>query len=321
MLDFSRQNIMAWSRQSSRHMFGEAMLEAAEYDEKLMVITADVASSANLRTFAERYPEKFLNVGLSEQCMLCVAAGMAKEGFHVFISSFAPFVSMRIFEGLRSYLGYMHLNVTVVGLGSGFGLGTNGNTHYGLEDMAITRTIPGMTVLSPSDNTEVIKSLFAALAYEGPVYLRLTGVTGSQTVYKENYDFDIGKSIKLSEGSDVCIFATGSMVHECTRAVRALSKNGISAGVTNIHTIKPLDTDAINEAGGVKLIVTVEEHSVIGGLGSAVAEYLAERDGMPKLLRIGIPDIFPLAGTYRYTLDQCGLSAASIADRIKQELN
>lgn len=311
---------MALSRLSSRGAFGESLKELEPQIDNLMVVVADVMTSAKLSDFHKQAPEKLVNVGIAEQNMIGIAAGLASEGYNVFATSFAPFASMRCFEALRTQLGYMNLNVKVVGLLSGFSGGTFGNTHYGLEDLAITRTIPNMTVISPADCVETVKAVEAAAKHNGPVYLRLSGVNGNPCVYKEDYDYVIGKGIVLNEGSDVAIIVTGTMVYEALRASRALKKYDISATVVDMHTIKPIDTAMLDKLFAEhKLIVTIEEHSIIGGLGSTVAEYKTKISKAPAQLIIGIPDNFEKAGDYSFMLNKCGLSAPRIVEKIVEE--
>lgn len=317
MIKYTAENMTAWARLGMRRAFGNILLELAEEHDDLIVLTADLTSSSGLWDYVKKRPTQFLNIGIAEQNMTGIAAGLAKEGNNVFVVSFAPFVSMRALEAVRTLVGYMHLNVKVVALGSGISLGTFGNTHYGLEDIALMRTIPGMQVLTPADCVEMAKSLEYLAEYQGPAYLRLTGVPGSPNVHQEGCCFEIGKSITLREGEDVAIFATGSMVYECMRAARPLSKQGISCSIFDMNTIKPLDTTVIDEACDKhKLLVTVEEHSVIGGLGSAVAQHLAGKDSHPLLMTIGIEDVFPHAASYADLQKQCGLTAPQIRDRI-----
>jgi transketolase len=314
---YDAKNALLWSRLSSRKTFGLVMSELVEIYPNTMVIAADVASSAGLSDFAKSYPDKFLNVGIAEQNMIGIAAGLAKEDMKVFVVSFAPFASMRCFEVIRTYLGYMDLDVVVVGIASGLSMGVSGNTHYGLEDIALLRTIPNMTVISPADCTETVKVLETLFKHKGPTYLRLSGVEGNPVVYKEDYDFSIGKAIRLREGSDVAIIATGTLVNEAMRGAKILQKQGISASVVDMHTIKPLDTSILDELFATcKLVVTAEEHSIIGGLGGAVAEYKATKANSPMQITIGIPDAFGKAAEYGFLMNKYGLTAQGISNRI-----
>lgn len=321
MLAYTADNISEWKRLGMRGAFGNIMIDIAREHEELMVLTADLTGSAGLGEYAKVCSEQFCNVGIAEQNMTGIAAGLAKEGRNVFITSFAPFVSMRAFEAVHTLVGYMHLNVKVVALASGTSSGIYGNTHYGMEDVALMRTIPGMQVLVPADCLEMAECLEHLAGYEGPAYLRLTGLPRSPSIYKESFPFEAGKSVLLREGEDAVMIANGHILHECIRAARPLSKAGVSCAVVDMHTVKPLDTAMLDEAcGRYKLIVTVEDHCAAGGLGGAVAEYLARKDDHPPLLILGIEDVFPHAGTYSYVLQQCGLSAQTISERIAARL-
>ena len=316
---FDAQTVQNFSRISSRGVFGKALADLEPTMSDLRVLVADVTGSARLDDFAKNAPEKLINVGIAEQNMIGIAAGLASTGKTVFATTFAPFASMRCFEMLRTQLGYMNLNVKVVGLMSGLAGGVVGNTHYGLEDLAITRVIPNMTVLSPADGVETYKAVLAAAEMNGPCYIRLTGTNGAMPVYKDDYDFQIGKGIVLKEGTDVALIATGSMVSEAQRVARALTKSEISAGVIDMHTIKPLDTKLLDAVfANYKMIVTIEEHFAIGGLGSAVAEYKSGlKNSLPHLI-IGIPDVFEKAGDYNYMLTTLGLTAPQISLKIQK---
>lgn len=320
-MTFDLRSAMELSRLSSRGVFGAALKDLEPSLPDLRIVAADVESSARLGEIRQNAPEKVVNVGIAEQNMVGIASGMASCGKTVFVSSFAPFASMRCFEMLRTQVGYMNLNVKVVALMSGMGNGTIGNSHYGLEDIALLRTIPNMTVLCPCDPFETWKATQAAAKASGPVYLRLTGVNGFSPVYKNDFDFQIGRGIVVSEGKDVALIATGTMVSECVRAARGLSRSGITPTVVDMHTIKPLDTELLDGIFAThKLIVTVEEHFTIGGLGSAVAEYRADKPNAPRQVMLGIPNEFKHAGSYAYMLDQCGLTANKIAERVQQAL-
>lgn len=320
-MNFDIRSIQELCRLSSRGVFGKALNELTTKDDNIMAVVADVMTSARLQDFNKNFPEKLINVGIAEQNMISISAGLAAEGYNVFATTFAPFATMRCFEQIRTQVGYMNLNVKVVGLLSGLGGGIVGNTHYGLEDIALTRTIPNMTVISPADCIETYKAIEAAIKYEGPCYIRLTGVNGTPAAYKEDYKFEIGKANTMLQGEDIAIIATGTMVYESMRAARALKKNNISATVINMHTIKPLDKEILNEViSKYKLIVTVEEHFKIGGLGSAVAEYCAQFANKPAQLILGIEDKFEKAGDYNYMLDKFNLTAPKIVEQILNKM-
>lgn len=304
-----------------RKAFGGMLLNVASEHENVIVLAADTASSAGLTAFVERLPEQFYNIGIAEQNMMGIAAGLAKEGNNVFVVSFAPFVSMRAYEAVRTLIGYMHLNVKIVALASGMSLGSQGNTHYCLEDIALMRSIPGMTVLSPADCVEEARCIEYLADYEGPAFLRLTGIEGSPVVYRDGCDFHAGVPSMLREGDDVVIFATGSLVAECLRASRALKQAELTGSVMNVSTLKPFDFSFIQSmAKKYRLFVTVEEHFINGGLGSLIAEALSETDTHAPLLRLGVKDKFPCAGDYANLLRENGLSAAEIKDSILSAL-
>jgi transketolase len=317
MIEITSKNARQWSRMGSRAVFGLAILSLAESKTNLMAISADLGSSSGLNRFKNTYPDNFLNVGISEQNMIGVAAGLAKEGFIVFASSFAPFISMRASEQIRMNLGYMNLNVKAVAIGSGVSMSFLGNSHYGIEDASIMRSIPNLTVVSPADCGEIVKTVFAAAEYEGPMYIRLTGGVDNPAVYKEEYDFEIGKAITLREGSEITIFANGTMVYESLEAAKFLELEGLSSTVVNMHTIKPLDTSVIDKAiKSSKLIASIEEHNVIGGLGGAIAEYKTAFRNTPPQLIMGLPDKFGGVGEHRYLLEKYELTGKHIAKRI-----
>ena len=322
MLEVTPSTARQWSRLGSRAMLGQAILALAETTPKLMVLSADLGSSSGLDRFKKAYPDRYINIGIAEQNMVGVAAGLAKEGFTVFVTSFAPFLSMRASEQVRMNLGYMNLPVKAVAIGSGLAMGFLGNSHFGLEDAAIMRAIANLTVVSPADCAEIVKTVFAAAAYDGPMYIRLTGSVNNPPVYQEEYAFEIGTAVPLREGTDITIFACGSMVHESLEAAQLLEGQGVSAAVVNMHTLKPLDTAAVDRAvAGSQLIVTVEEHTVVGGLGGAVAEYKSSLRNAPPQLTIGLPDAFGKTGEYRYLLEHHGLVGEAIARRIGAALS
>ncbi len=316
MLEITPSNARQWSRIGSRGIFGQAVLAIGDRHPDLMVMSADLGNSSGLDRFKKAYPDKFLNVGIAEQNMIGVAAGLAKEGYNVFATSFAPFISMRAAEQIRMNLGYMGMNVKAVAIGSGVAMAFLGNSHYGIEDAAVMRSVPNMTVVCPADCAEIIKAVEAAAKFKGPMYIRLTGTVNNPPVYTEDYQFRIGRAIPLRVGSDVTFVAAGTMVHESLEAAKALEAQGVSAGVLNMHTLKPLDTQALDEVFATsRALVTVEEHSVIGGLGGAVAEYKSAQRQSPPQLIIGLPDAFDDAGDYRFLLEKHGLVGSKIAEK------
>lgn len=306
-----------WSTIGSRATFGLAALELGKTIDDLMILTGDTSTSAGLDRFKRTYPEKFLDVGIAEQNMMGIAAGLASEGVRVITATFAPFQTMRCCEQIKVNLGYMRHNVCMVGLASGVVLGTLGYTHCCIEDVALIRSIPGITVISPADCGETVKATLAASHHFESVYIRLTGGAGNPSVYEDDFSFEIGKANTLREGDDITIIAAGTMVYESLKAAAILSDQGLSATVVDMHTIKPIDTSVIeNACESSELIVTVEEHSVIGGLGSAVADYKATLKNAPPQLFIGLPDHHGKAGEYKDLLEQHGLTARQIAAKI-----
>lgn len=313
----SERNIKMWSSIGSRATFGMAALELGKTIDDLMILTGDTSTSAGLERFKKAFPEKFLDVGIAEQNMMGIAAGLASEGYNVITSTFAPFQTMRCCEQIKVNLGYMRHKVCMVGLASGVVLGMLGYTHCSIEDVAVMRSIPGITVISPADCVETVKATLAAVNHNESVYIRLTGGARNPQVYKEDYNYEIGKANTLREGNDITIIAAGTMVYVSLEATDILLEQGISATVVNMHTIKPIDTSIIEKAcESSKLIVTVEEHSVIGGLGSAVAEYKATLRNTPSQLFIGLPDNYGSSGAYGHMLEKNGLTADHIAEKI-----
>ncbi|MCW2474354.1 MULTISPECIES: transketolase family protein [unclassified Symbiopectobacterium] len=318
MLVIKPTSIRSWSMLGSRGTFGVTLLELAQQHDNLVALSADLGKSSGLDRFNTTYPERFFNAGIAEQNMVGMAAGLAAGGYVPFVTSFANFLTMRAGEQVRHNLGYMNENVKLVGLACGLATGMFGATHHGIEDIAAIRSISNITILSPADCTETVKMTEAALNHNGPVYLRLTGNMRAPTVYKDDYELTIGQAISLREGADISIVATGTMVHFALKAAELLAARGIDATVIDMHTIKPLDTEMLDRQMGKKLIVTVEEHSVIGGLGSAVAEHLAAKRQRPPQMILGIPQGYPDAGDYAYLLAQCGLTAEGIAESIQK---
>lgn len=313
-MDFKSSNIRLWSRLGSCGALGQAALELAETNDKVVFITSDLCFYSGLDRFHTQYPDKLYNVGIAEQNMVNIAAGMAKEGFTPFATTYATFAAMRCADQVRVSMGYMKLGVKLIGLTAGLSVGILGPTHMSIEDIAVMRSIPNIVILSPADCTETVKAILVASEIDEPVYIRLTGGMPNPIVYKEDYDFEIGKAITLKDGYDIVIYATGTMVYNSLKAAEMLEEQGISAKVVDIHTIKPIDKETINNNLGYKMIFTVEEHSTIGGLGSAVAECLSETDA--KIHMIGLKDRYDHAADYNYLIEKNGLDAKGIAEEI-----
>ncbi len=304
-------------KKATRESYGAALVELGEkYD--FLVLDADLAAATKTGMFKKKYPERFFDCGIAEGNMMCVAAGIAATGKVVFASSFAMFAAGRAFEQVRNCIGYPHLNVKIGATHAGITVGEDGATHQCNEDIALMRTIPGMTIISPADADEAYAAVEAAINFYGPVYLRFGRfAVPNLTPELENYKFEIGKGVTYREGKDVTIVANGYMVHLAVEAAEMLAKEGIDAGVINIHTIKPLDTELLTDAAKKSgAIVTAEEHNVIGGLGAAVCEALAESCPVP-VLRVGVEDQYGRSGKVPELLELYGLTAENIAAKAR----
>ena len=304
-------------RIATRNSYGSALVELGKEHEELVVLDADLAGSTQTGVFAKVFPERHINCGIAEANMTGVAAGLAAAGKIPFMSSFAMFATARNFEQIRNSIGYPQLNVKIAASHAGISVGEDGATHQCLEDMALMRQIPGMVVLNPADDVEARAAIKAAYEYVGPVYIRLGRLAVPVLNDEENYKFEIGKGVVLKEGTDVTIFATGLEVYEAVLAAEMLEKDGISAEVVNIHTIKPIDKElVIASATKTGKVVTVEEHFTIGGLGSAVCEVLSE-NAPTKVLRIGIDDVFGESGPALELIHKYELDAEGIYKKVK----
>jgi len=315
-MNINERNIKIWSAIGARATLGIAALELAKEIDNLMILTCDVSTSAGLDRFRKTYPEKYLDLGIAEQNMIGVAAGLASENFNVITTTFAPFQTMRCCEQIKVNLGYMRQRICMVGIASGLALGTLGYTHCCIEDIGILRSIPGMIIISPADSLETVKALEAAVKLKNPSYLRLTGSSNNPIVYNKDYEFKIGKSITLKEGKDIAIFCSGTMVYQSLEAAKILESKKISSKVVNMHTIKPIDKLAIEEACDLSLIVSIEEHNIIGGLGSAISEYKSSLKQSPKQLFLGIKDAYSKGGTYKFLQEKHRLTPEKIVEDI-----
>ena len=321
-MNINERNIKLWSTIGSRATFGLTTLELAKDINNLMVLTCDVSTSAGLDRFKKTYPKKYLDLGIAEQNMIGVAAGLASENFNVITTTFAPFQTMRCCEQIKVNVGYMKQKICMVGIASGLSLGMLGYTHCCIEDVGILRTIPGITIISPSDSLETVKAIEAAVKSDNASYIRLTGSSNNPIVNRSNYNFEIGKSITLREGNDVTLFSVGAMVYECLEAAKILETKKISSKVVNMHTIKPIDKIAIDEAcNSTKLIVSVEEHNIFGGLGSAIAEYKSTINTSSKQLFLGIKDTYSKGGSYEFLKEKHRLSSKKIAEDVINSMN
>ncbi len=300
---------------ATREAYGNALAEFGA-DENIIVLDADLSKSTKTDSFKKVYPDRFINCGIAEGNMMATAAGLASCGKVVFASSFAMFAAGRAFEQIRNSIGYPHLNVKIGATHAGISVGEDGATHQCLEDIGIMRTIPGMIILNPADATESRLAVKAAIEHKGPVYLRF-GRLAVPTIFDESYQFEIGKGVELESGTDVTLIGTGLMVPATLEAKKILAEQGISARVINMASIKPIDRDIIVKAAKeTGAIVTAEEHNIIGGLGSAVAEVLCETVPVP-MLRVGTEDVFGKSGKPNILMEMYGLDAKTIVEKAK----
>lgn len=321
-MGISKAIIRSWSRIGQRAtFFGIAMPEIAEKKENLKVLTADLAQLSNLERFSVQYPDKFLNVGIAEQNMIGIAAGLAMEGECVFATTYASFIAVRSLEHVRQHLSNLKLNVKLVGTAAGVVAARSGVAHWATEDIAFMRALPNMVVMSASDSLEAYHMAHYAAESVEPMYIRINGMPNCPIVHDENYVFNPRKIDVIQQGTDIAFLATGLMVSEAMKTAELLKEKNLSCTVANIHTIKPLDYDTLDCIFAKhKLIVTLEEHNIIGGMGSAVAEYKSTKSATPKQIFIGIPDSFTLAGAQEYIWEQFEMTAPQIAKRVFREL-
>lgn len=302
---------------ATRESYANALVELGKAHKDLIVLDADLAGATKTAVFQKEFPERHIDCGIAESNMMGIAAGLATTGMVPFASSFAMFAAGRAFEQIRNSIGYPHLNVKIGATHAGISVGEDGATHQCNEDIALMRVIPGMTILNPSDDIEAKAAVKAAYEMDGPVYLRFGRLPVPIINDTKDYQFEVGKGVVLKEGKDVAIIATGLCVNSALEAAKLLKEDGISAKVINIHTIKPIDEQLIIEtARECQKIVTVEEHSIIGGLGSAVSEVLAEK--VPVLLkRIGINDVYGESGPAVKLLEKYGLDDKGVYETVK----
>ncbi len=301
---------------ATRDAYGKALVELGEKNKNVVVLDADLAAATKTGAFKKAFPERFFDTGIAESNMMSLAGGLATTGFTVFASTFAMFAAGRAFEQVRNTIGYPHLNVKIGATHAGISVGEDGASHQCCEDIALMRSIPGMVIINPADDIEARAAVFAAAEHDGPVYMRF-GRLAVPRVFDEDYKFEIGKAVTLREGTDVTIIATGLMVNEAIEASKTLEAEGISVELINMHTIKPLDKDAVIKAAKkTGCIVTAEEHNIIGGLGSAVAEAVAEEYPVP-VVRVGVNDEFGKSGPAVELLHLYGLDAANIVEKAK----
>ncbi len=305
---------------ATRDAYGKALVKIGKKNKDIVVLDADLSGSTKTALFAKEFPERFFNMGIAEQNLMGTAAGFAVSGKIPFASTFALFATGRAYEPIRNVIAYPGLNVKIAATHAGLSVGEDGASHQCLEDIALMRVIPNMTVICPADGTETEATVKAATQYNGPVYIRLGRAKVPAIYPRDDYEFQWGKGVPLREGTDVTIIATGIMVSMALEAADYLKESGISAGVINIHTIKPIDGELIKKvASKTGAIVTAEEHSIIGGLGSAVAEILCEEEPVP-VIRIGTKDTFGESGTAEELLIKYGLTSGCIMQGVERAL-
>ena len=301
---------------ATRDAYGKALVELGEKNPNVLVLDADLAAATKTGAFKKAFPERFFDTGIAESNMMGVAAGLATTGYTVFASSFALFSAGRAFEQVRNTIAYPHLNVKIGATHAGISVGEDGASHQCCEDIALMRSIPGMVILNPADDIEARAAVLAAAEHDGPVYMRF-GRLAVPRIFDEDYKFEIGKAVTLKEGSDVTIIATGLMVNEAIEAAKTLEAEGVSVELINMHTIKPLDKEAVIKAAKkTGCIVTAEEHNIIGGLGDAVCDAVCEEYPVP-VVKLGVEDTFGKSGPAVELLHIFGLDADNIVKKAK----
>lgn len=323
MIEVNRKNMRIWSMLGMRRTIGAILDDLRMIDDKFIFVPADSGRYLAYEEFNRNHPDNVVNMGIAEQNMVAACAGLANEGFKVFAAAYGTFIASRALDQVRVNLGIMGLPVKFISLSGGL---TNGNlsaTHMALEDVANIRAIPGITIITPADGTELVKTLVTLMDFDGPAYVRLTGTANNTAqVYKEDYDFKIGRAVTIREGEDIAIVSNGTILKTVMQVADDLAEKGISCKIINMHTIKPLDEDALKEIAGMKLVVTVEEHVKWGGLGSAVAEFYAEEKVRPMQQIIAVDkDKYPDSGEYDTLLRRCGLTREQILEQILDKYN
>lgn len=322
MEDFTKRNARVWSMLGMRRVIGQVLNDMPKLDDNFIFMTADVARYFGTEKFQEAYPERYIDVGIAEQNLIGVASGMAKEGFNVFAATYATFITARVLDQVRVNLGYMNLGVKLIGVGGGLAEGDLSPTHMGLEDIANLRSVPNMTIIAPADGMEAVKAMYALAKHEGPAYLRLTGRTNTPIIYKEDYPYEIGKSNILRQGEKIALIAYGTIVDTALKVADNIEeKTGEKCTVIDMHTIKPIDRQILDDLSGYKLVVSMEEHMAVGGLGSAIAEFYADKKIRPIHQSIAINDYYPSAGEYELLLENCDLTETKITEKIIRKYN
>ncbi len=323
MVEFNTQNFRMWSIMGVNPcIWSIAFPEIITKKENVLALTADLARYSGMMRTQSKYPNCFYNFGIAEQNMVGVAAGLAMSGYQIFMTTYAPFMTYRCADQIRHCLGNMNLNVKAIGSAAGLSAGLSGNALLAISDIALMRSIPNMQIFSPADCTEAIKIMLEVSKTDNPAYIRFCGSTNIPIVYTQDYDFQIGKAKVLKEGSKILLAATGfNLVANALKAAKIIEEQtGISVAVTNFHTIKPIDKDYLKTLSNFELIVSIEEHSIIGGLGSAIAEFGIQQKSFPKQIFMGVEEKEHILGKRDFMLKECGLTPEKIADRVIKEL-
>lgn len=320
MIEITKKNIRVWSMLGMRRILGPAIKDLVEQDRRVLFATADTGRYYAYDDLLRTYPENVVDVGIAEQNLIGASAGLQNEGFNVYAVTYATFLTARALDQIRVSLGYMGIGVKLIGEAGGMCDGNFSATHMGLEDISNVRNIPNMRVITPADGMELVKTLTALRDAEYPAYVRMTGRFPIPVIYKEDYDFRIGKAVTLREGKDIAFVSNGTLLGDVLKAADLLAEQGVDCKVVNLHTVKPLDGEALREIAGYKLVVTAEEHLLYGGLGSALAEFYAQEPVRPRMLMLSVGTEYPRAAEYPDLLKKCGLDAESMANRIIEEI-
>ena len=320
MIEITKKNIRVWSMLGMRRILGPAMKDIIEQDRKVLFATADTGRYYAYDDLLRTYPENVVDVGIAEQNLIGASAGLQNEGFNVYAVTYATFLTSRALDQIRVNLGYMGLGVKLIGEAGGMCDGNFSATHMALEDISNTRNIPNMRVITPADGMELVKTLIALKDAAYPAYVRMTGRFPIPVIYREDYDFEIGKAVTLREGKDVVILSNGTLLGDVLKTAEMLADKGVDCKVINLHTVKPLDEETLRAVAGYRLVVTAEEHLLYGGLGSAVAEFYAQEPIRPRMLMLSVGTQYPKAQEYDDLLKTCGLTAPQMAESILAKL-
>ena len=320
MIEITKKNIRVWSMLGMRRILGPAIKDLVEQDRRILFATADTGRYYAYDDLLRTYPENVVDVGIAEQNLIGASAGLQNEGFNVYAVTYATFLTSRALDQIRVNLGYMGLGVKLIGEAGGMCDGNFSATHMALEDISNTRNIPNMRVITPADGMELVKTLIALKDAAYPAYVRMTGRFPIPVIYREDYDFEIGKAVTLREGKDVAILSNGTLLGDVLKTAEMLAEKGVDCKVINLHTVKPLDEEALRAVAGYRLVVTAEEHLLYGGLGSAVAEFYAQEPIRPRMLMLSVGTQYPKAQEYDDLLKTCGLTAPQMAESILAKL-